>query len=218
MGWTTCLRSNHVVRAINAYDRCDGAQPGAAEAGMKEEFMRRLAYLAALALVAALALAPDAGAQTNTMTVSIEDFFFSPAHMTVQPGTTVTWVNNGQAPHTVTATDPAGTFDSGTLQPGESFSFTFKQPGAYGYYCTIHPFMKGTVTVGGGGETGASAMASDSSMTSASSSPTAGATASPAAMRTLPSTGGGSWLALTAATALMVLGAVVLGLRRHGAL
>src|SRR5215204_5982336 len=101
--------------------------------------MRRLSYVAALALVVTLALASAAGAQGQTMTVSIEDFFFSPANMTVAPGTTVMWVNNGQAPHTSTADD--GAWDSGTLQPGENFSFTFDQAGTYTYHCTIHPNM-----------------------------------------------------------------------------
>jgi plastocyanin len=111
--------------------------------------MRRLTYLAALALVATLTLAPSAGAQGQTKTVSIEDFFFSPATMSVAPGTTVTWVNNGQAPHTSTADD--GTWDSGTLQPGENFSFTFDQAGTYTYHCNIHPNMTATITVGAGG-------------------------------------------------------------------
>ena len=179
--------------------------------------MRRLPYLATLTLMAVLVLAPNAEAQDDTMTVSIQDFFFSPANITVQPGTSVTWVNNGQAPHTVTATDPAGAFDSGTLQPGESFSFTFKQPGTYAYYCTIHPFIKGTVTVGGGGEVSAMASASATPMASASATPTASPTASPAAARTLPSTGGGGWLVLPAA-ALVVCSVAVLGLRRRSAL
>jgi plastocyanin len=160
--------------------------------------MRRLSYVAALALVATLALAPSAGAQGQTMTVSIEDFFFSPANMTVAPGTTVTWVNNGQAPHTSTADD--GTWDSGTLQPGESFSFTFNQAGTYTYHCTIHPNMTGTITVGGGGG-GASARPT----ASATASPTAAsAMATHAAGKPLPSTGGGDgWAALWAALGLL---------------
>jgi LPXTG-motif cell wall-anchored protein len=122
---------------------------------------------------------------------SIEDFFFSPVNMTVAPGTTVTWVNNGQSPHTSTADD--GTWDSGTLQPGESFSFTFRQAGTYTYHCTIHPNMTGTITVGG----------------VASASPTASPTAASAmathaAGKPLPSTGGGdSWVALWAALGLL---------------
>jgi plastocyanin len=161
----------------------------------RRRVMRRLSYVAALALVATLALAPSAGAQGQTMTVSIEDFFFSPANMTVAPGTTVTWVNNGQAPHTSTADD--GTWDSGTLQPGKSYSFTFDQAGTYTYHCTIHPNMTGTITVGGG--------ASASPTASATASPTAAsAMATSAAGKPLPSTGGGDvWVALWAALGLL---------------
>src|SRR5215208_106034 len=157
--------------------------------------MRRLSYVAALALVVTLALASAAGAQGQTMTVSIEDFFFSPANMTVAPGTTVTWVNNGQAPHTSTADD--GAWDSGTLQPGESFSFTFDQAGTYTYHCSIHPDMTGAITVSGGGGGGGGG-ATTASPTAAS------ATATPAAGKTLPGTGAGnSWLVLTAVLALV---------------
>lgn len=180
--------------------------------------MRQLSYVAALALVLTLALAPAAGAQGQTMTVSIEDFFFSPANMTVAPGTTVTWVNNGQAPHTSTADD--GTWDSGTLQPGESFSFTFNQAGTYIYHCTIHPNMTGTITVGGGGG-GASASPTASATASSTASPmAASAMATHAAGKPLPSTGGGDgWVALW--TALGLLGGAGLMtlalLRRRGA-
>jgi plastocyanin len=86
--------------------------------------------------------------QGQGTTVSIQDFFFAPAQVNVQPGTTVTWVNNGSAPHTVTADD--GSFDSETLQPGQSFSFTFANVGTFSYHCEIHPSMTGSVTVGGG--------------------------------------------------------------------
>ena len=167
--------------------------------------MRRLACLATLATMAVLVLAPSAEAQRNTMTASILDFFFSPSDITVQPGTTVTWVNNGQASHTATATDPAGSFDSGRLQPGESFSLTLNQSGTYTYKCAIHPFMKGTVTVSGGGRASVSASASAMASASASAAPTmASSTASPAAGRTLPITGGGGWLVLPAAATLVV--------------
>jgi plastocyanin len=89
--------------------------------------------------------------QDNQQTVSIQDFNFSPAQLTVQPGTTVTWVNQGNAPHTVTWDD--GSFDSGRLQPGESFSHTFESPGTVAYHCEIHREMTASVTVRGGGAT-----------------------------------------------------------------
>ena len=101
--------------------------------------------LAALSLVALVLFAPTAGARSKTMTVSIKGFAFNPPNATVAPGTTVTWVNDDQAPHTATAND--GAFDSGTLQPGQSYSFVFDKPGTYAYICDLHPFMKGSVVV-----------------------------------------------------------------------
>jgi plastocyanin len=77
--------------------------------------------------------------------VSIVDFAFEPATLEVAAGTTVTWTNNGSAPHTVTADD--GSFDSGELAPGASFSFTFESAGSVAYHCNIHPQMTATITV-----------------------------------------------------------------------
>ena len=130
--------------------------------------------LAALSLVALVLFAPTAGAQGKTMTVSIKNFAFNPPNTTVSAGTTVTWVNNDQAPHTATAND--GAFDSGTLQPGQSYSFTFDKPGTYAYHCNIHPDMSATVTV-----SGASASASPSASASSSGSASPTASASPSA-------------------------------------
>jgi plastocyanin len=110
--------------------------------------MRRLAYLGALALVLVVLIAPSAeatGQQTAT-TVYIKDFYFSPAKITVRPGTTVTWVNQGRHPHTVTSFD--GQFDSGVLRPGDSYKVKFKGHGTLGYYCAIHHSMRGSVGVG----------------------------------------------------------------------
>jgi plastocyanin len=72
---------------------------------------------------------------------------FSPSIITVVIGVnnTVRWVNNDTAPHTVTATDHS--FDSGNLNPGDTWTYTFTQPGTYTYVCTYHPWMKGTVIV-----------------------------------------------------------------------
>jgi plastocyanin len=111
--------------------------------------MRKLIYLAALALVLIVVMAPGATAQgmtTTTTQVSIQDFFFSPADVTVEPGTTVTWVNEGTVPHTVTSDD--GQFDSGVLMPGDSYTVMFKGRGTITYHCAIHPSMTGSVTVG----------------------------------------------------------------------
>jgi plastocyanin len=139
--------------------------------------VRRLTYLIALALSVMMILAPNAGAQENE-TVYIRDFHFSPSTITVEPGTKVTWVNRGQAPHTVTHT--GGAFDSGTLQQGQSYSHTFNQPGGYAYSCLIHPNMAASVVVGGRGGAAVS-----------ESSPTATATATASAMASmLKDTGG----------------------------
>jgi plastocyanin len=186
--------------------------------------------LAALSLVALLLFAPTAGAQGKTMTVSIKDFAFNPPNATVAPGTTVTWVNNDQVPHTATAND--GTFDSGTLQPGQSYSFAFDEPGTYAYHCNIHPYMTATITVIGAsasssGSANASSSASPSGSASASSSgsamatsPTASAITSPpasASTQQLPSSGGSS-LELVAGLALVAFAiALVLVLVRRGA-
>jgi plastocyanin len=107
--------------------------------------MRKLIYLAALALVLIVVMAPGATA-TGTTTVSIQDFFFSPANVSVPAGTTVTWVNEGNVPHTVTSDD--GQFDSGVLMPGDSYTVMFKGQGTITYHCAIHPSMTGSVTVG----------------------------------------------------------------------
>ncbi len=70
---------------------------------------------------------------------------YQPALLTVVAGQTVTWRNSGLGPHTVTS--DAGQFDSGALQAGGTFSYTFAAPGTYAYSCTIHPTMHGKVVV-----------------------------------------------------------------------
>ena len=77
--------------------------------------------------------------------VSIANFSFQPATLTVPVGTTVTWTNNDSAGHTVTADD--GSFSSDTLGSGATFSQTFATAGTFAYHCKIHPSMTATVTV-----------------------------------------------------------------------
>jgi plastocyanin len=77
--------------------------------------------------------------------IAIADFAFAPDITEVDAGTEVTWRNEDPAEHTVTATD--ADFESNNLAQGESFSFTFDQPGTYEYRCVIHPEMEGTVNV-----------------------------------------------------------------------
>lgn len=78
-------------------------------------------------------------------TVSIVNMAFTPATITVTAGTTVTWNNNDNITHTVTADDDS--FDSGNIGTGSSFTRTFSIAGTYPYHCTIHPSMKATIVV-----------------------------------------------------------------------
>jgi len=86
------------------------------------------------------------GTDSATVTVDIQDNAFRPERISVRPGATVRWVNDGQHAHTVTAQD--GRWDSGDIAPGASYSQTFRSPGTYDYYCRHHKGMKGTVVVG----------------------------------------------------------------------
>ena len=79
-------------------------------------------------------------------TVSIANFAFDPAELEVTTGTEVTWTNDDQAPHTVTA--DGGEFDSGTLEPGDTFSVAVEGNGPVTYACMIHPEMTGTIVAG----------------------------------------------------------------------
>ncbi|MFV8165991.1 cupredoxin domain-containing protein [Mycobacterium sp. 134] len=77
--------------------------------------------------------------------VSIGNFAFAPAMLTVHRGDTVTWTNHDEEPHTVVADD--GSFRSPGMDANATFSFTFTNPGNYDYICSIHPVMHGTVVV-----------------------------------------------------------------------
>jgi plastocyanin len=77
--------------------------------------------------------------------VKIDNFVFGPQTLTVPVGTTVTWTNSDDIPHTSVSTE--GVFKSKVLDTDEKFSYTFIKAGTYPYYCTIHPKMTGTVVV-----------------------------------------------------------------------
>jgi plastocyanin len=77
--------------------------------------------------------------------VKIDNFSFGPATLTVAVGTTITWTNNDDIPHTVVSTDKA--FKSKVMDTGEKFSFTFTKAGEFPYFCSIHPKMTGKVVV-----------------------------------------------------------------------
>ncbi len=75
--------------------------------------------------------------------VSIVDFTFTPANMSIAPGTTVVWTNMDDVDHTVTS----DSFSSSALEPGDSFSYTFEEEGEFSYECSFHPQMTGKITV-----------------------------------------------------------------------
>jgi plastocyanin len=90
---------------------------------------------------------PAVGTQwkPQTLEVKIDNFSFGPGTLTVPEGTTVTWTNRDDIPHTVVSTD--GVFKSKVLDTDEKFSFTFSKTGTYPYFCSIHPKMTGKVVV-----------------------------------------------------------------------
>ena len=79
--------------------------------------------------------------------VKVRALEYLPGPVTVSPGTTVRWVNEDRALHTVTSEGAGGPLKSEELGRGDSYEYTFRQPGQYDYYCVVHPFMKGGVTV-----------------------------------------------------------------------
>ena len=87
----------------------------------------------------------DSSSMSEGAEVEIEDFAYAPVTITIKVGTTVTWTNKDSVRHTVTS--DTGLFDSGLFGKGESFSYTFTETGTFTYFCTPHPYMKGTVIV-----------------------------------------------------------------------
>jgi plastocyanin len=81
------------------------------------------------------------------VSVKIENFAFLPKELDVAVGTTVTWQNADDVPHTASSKDDPQVFDSGPLDTDDKFSFTFSKPGKYAYYCKVHPHMTGVVVV-----------------------------------------------------------------------
>ncbi|MFI5101736.1 MAG: cupredoxin family copper-binding protein [Terriglobales bacterium] len=82
----------------------------------------------------------------RSLQITIDNFSFAPATLTVPAGTEVTWVNHDDIPHTVVSEDKT-TFKSRALDTDEKFSFTFAKPGTYTYFCSIHPKMSAKVVV-----------------------------------------------------------------------
>jgi len=113
---------------------------------MKPSF--RLARAAAIGIVALALGCTSDNSVTNpvqSQAVTIQNFAFAPASITVPVGSTVTWTNKDAVAHTTTS-DGAG-WDSGSLAQNASFARTFPSKGTFSYHCAIHPNMVATVTV-----------------------------------------------------------------------
>lgn len=94
---------------------------------------------------AAPVLLPAPRPQATTVEVKIDNFSFSPATLEIKAGTTVTWTNADDIPHTVVSNDKI--FKSKVLDTDQKFTFTFDKPGAYPYFCSLHPKMTAKVVV-----------------------------------------------------------------------
>ena len=121
--------------------------------------MRKMSAVAAFALAvtflaSGVASESPSGAQESpakeaqaASEVKIDNFSFAPQNLTVPAGSTVTWTNRDDIPHTVVSTEDPKAFKSKALDTDEKFSFTFSKPGTYPYFCSIHPKMTGKVIV-----------------------------------------------------------------------
>jgi len=98
-----------------------------------------------VAMAAVVSYATAAAAPEGSIVVMAKDFMFAPTSLTVAAGSTVTWTNRDEEPHTVVS--EGGLFRSAALDTNESFSFRFEKPGTYRYTCSIHPRMVGTIVV-----------------------------------------------------------------------
>ncbi|HWF54181.1 MAG TPA: cupredoxin domain-containing protein [Solirubrobacteraceae bacterium] len=105
-------------------------------------------------LIIALALASHqttaSGARSTTVSgktasVKVDMYAFTPATLTVKAGTRITFTNHDSTAHTATAN--VGSFDTGTINPGQSKTIVVKRPGTYPYHCAFHAFMTGTLKV-----------------------------------------------------------------------
>ncbi len=180
-----------------------GWEAGVHERGSTVKTLRAGVWALAVFVLAfgALGLAAAPAGADTTKEVSITDSGFSPSTLEVSPGDTVVWTNDGKAAHDATADD--GTFQSGSLSPGQNFTYTFDTEGTYVYRSTVDADLTGSVVVGG------AAIGSAQSVTPIAE--TGSATATPSAA-TQPTTTPGQFAYTGAAEtiALAVLGTVAL--------
>jgi len=104
-----------------------------------------LGVVASAAMIHGGSIARAAVEKNAASSISIDNFSFTPKEITVAVGTTITWVNHDDVPHTVVSTDKK--FRSRALDTDDQFSFTFTDAGTYSYFCSVHPIMIGKVIV-----------------------------------------------------------------------
>jgi plastocyanin len=117
---------------------------------MSNRIPARLFGLAIGALIAVAAAGSSPAQQVAAAApaeITIDNFAFEPASLTVARGTRVTWVNRDEEPHTVVSADKELRFKSQALDTNDKFSFVFDKPGTYKYFCSVHTHMVGTVEV-----------------------------------------------------------------------
>src|ERR1035441_10467375 len=112
---------------------------------MKIKTLLKHCWLPALSGLTWWTFACPLASQAALANVSIEDFDFNPSSVTINVNDRVLWTWNGASPHS--STSNGGIWDSMQNGPGFTFSWTFSAAGSFPYFCTLHPFMTGTVTV-----------------------------------------------------------------------
>jgi plastocyanin len=136
-------------RAIKATKKIKWRKELAMTKTKKDVFLTGLAIPVMIAVLALLTGSQRVKANDQpsaaSAAVKIDNFVFGPQSITVPVGTTVTWTNSDDIPHTAVSTD--GVFKSKVMDTDEKFSYTFTKPGTYTYYCTIHPKMTGKIVV-----------------------------------------------------------------------
>ena len=127
--------------ALLALSACASGSGTAAPAATAPEPAESAAASAPAAAGGGCATSSEAGA----VSVGIENFAFAPGDVTAAVGETITWTNSDSAPHTATLDD--GACDTGNIAQNASAGLVFDAAGTYPYHCTIHPNMKGTITI-----------------------------------------------------------------------
>jgi len=161
--------------------------------------MRRLGIVLAIALGAVL-LSGSPRAQAASYSVTMANYAFSPAGLSVRAGDKVTWTNTDTAPHDATTTSAPVAFHSPRLEKGQSWSYTFTTPGTYSYICSIHPDMHATVVVAAAPATHPATHAATHPPAHAPAPSTAGAPTEAAPSMQMPAGPGGTGSASSRAT------------------